>query len=425
MMSSQRTPWTRPICTIALSLLSAHANAQTPAPIAAPVPWTEIAIKSSKLADDRKIFVAIPDGYQGTPRAFAVLILLDADDAPQFGAAIANIRFLTSRRAIQPLIIVGVPNGKDRTHDLTPAATGPNAKQFPTAGGADRFTEFLVDEVMPVVKAQYRTAPYTILAGHSFGGLFAAHVASTHPGVFNAVIAMSPSLWWNDSTVVKSYADGIAHGGASLRFFTTSGGYEGAIDRPTLRFAARLDSLKPSKLAFGHQRYPENSHGLTPMPSLVDGLRFVFQPISLATTTFDQVVVPTSDSATVMRAFAATESAYERGVREFPARELGIGANLPEPYIRQVGTAALNTLHLPNVAAILFARNVELYPQSGAARGNLGDALLARADTAAARTQYAKAIELARAADNTALASALTDKLTKLDDVQQAGRPKP
>lgn len=417
--------WIRPICIVTLLALAPRATAQTPTPSASPNPWTEVAIKSSKLNEDRKIFVATPDGYQGNTRALAVLILLDAEDAPQFGSAIANLRFLASRRAIQPLIIVGVPNGKDRTHDLTPPATGSTTKQFPTAGGADRFAEFLIDDVMPAVKARYRTAPYTILAGHSLGGLFAAYVASTRPGAFNAIVAMSPSLWWNDSTVVKSYADGIARGTAPLRFFTTSGGYEGAIDRPTLRFAARLDSLKPSSLAFGHQRYPENSHGLTPMPSLVDGLRFVFQPISLATTEFDQVVTPSSDSATVMRAFLATEKTYQQGVRQFPATQLGIDENLPEAYIRQVGTVVLSALHLPTVAALVLARDVELYPESPAAHSGLGDVLLARADTKGARAQFTKAIELARNGDNTALTATISDKLKKLDDVQQAGKPKP
>src|SRR6185295_582447 len=114
----------------------------------------------------------------------------DAEDRPQFNLAVANIAFLASRRAIPPLIVVGIPNGKDRTHDLTPAATGPNAQRFPTAGGAGVFADFIVDEVLPRVRAKYRTTNSAILAGHSFGGLLALEVASKKPGVFTGVIAM-------------------------------------------------------------------------------------------------------------------------------------------------------------------------------------------------------------------------------------------
>ena len=77
-----------------------------------------------------------------------------------------NIAFLASRGAIPNLIVVGIGNGKDRTHDLTPAARGKTAKDFPTAGGAESMTSFIVDEVLPRVRSEYRTLPTTVLAGH-------------------------------------------------------------------------------------------------------------------------------------------------------------------------------------------------------------------------------------------------------------------
>ena len=189
--------------TIALAVLASPALAQD-----------TTSFKSTKLDEQRSIYVATPANYAGSTARYPVLLLLDANDRPQFTAAVANIAFLTSRGAVPGLIIVGIPNGKDRTHDMTPPATGAAATNFKTAGGADGWASFLIDEVLPLVRSKYRTQPTTILAGHSFGGLFALHVAATRPGAFTGIVAMSPSLWWNDSTVVASYAGAIAKAAA-------------------------------------------------------------------------------------------------------------------------------------------------------------------------------------------------------------------
>ena len=241
--------------------------------------WKREVLNSKKLNEQRTIYVATPEGYRSETKRYPVLVLLDAEDRFQFNLALANVAFLANRGAIPALIVVGIANGKDRTRDMTPVATGARAKNFPTAGGIGIFADFLVDEVMPLVRSKYRTLPTTILAGHSFGGLVALEVAANKPGVFSGVIAMSPSLWWNDSSGVVGYSNALAKAAKGERVFVTHGGLEPDIDRTAAAFSRRMDSLKPSLTPFGHQRYPEDSHNMTPAPSLVDGLRFVFEPI--------------------------------------------------------------------------------------------------------------------------------------------------
>ena len=237
---------------------------------------TEYTIRSTKLGTPRKIVVVTPQEYSEPESRFGVLVLLDAEDNVQFDAAVANVAFMASRKQIGPLIIVGVPNGRSRTHDLTPRPSARTARENRNAGGAAPMASFIVEEVLPFVRAKYRTVPTAVLAGHSFGGLFALHVAASKPDVFAGIIAMSPALWWNEWTAINAYADSIAQNSPSLRLFATSGGLERDIDVTTRRFAARLDSIKPPTLRFGYKRYPEDTHAMTPLPSLIDGLRFVF-----------------------------------------------------------------------------------------------------------------------------------------------------
>jgi uncharacterized protein len=308
--------------------------------------------------------------------------------ALNFDLAIANVGFLASRGSIPRMIVVGIPNGRDRTHDLTPAATGSAARDFPTAGGAAAFAAFLADEVLPFVRSKYRTLPAAILAGHSFGGLVALEMATKRPGAFTGVIAMSPSLWWNDSSLVATYYDALAKSPKPERLFVTSGGFEGDIDRPTTRLAQRLDSLKSSTIAFGHNRYPQDTHGLTPAPSLVDGLRFVFEPISVANLPISQLG-PHSDSAGVVRALNESIKQYAAGARTF-----GMDERLPEAQVNQLGYAVLQALKNPALAVWVFRKNVDLYPESANVYDSLGDGLLAAGDTTAAKAQFKRAIDL-------------------------------
>jgi predicted alpha/beta superfamily hydrolase len=351
--------------------------------------WTREVLNSKRLNEQRTIYVATPEGYRTGTNRYPVLVILDADDRPQFNLAIANVAFLASRGAIPSLIVVGITNGKDRTHDMTPVTGAAHAKDFPTAGGAAAFADFIVDEVLPLVRSKYRTMPTTLMAGHSFGGLVALEVAARKPSAFSGVIAMSPSLWWNDSSGVVAYSDAIAKASKGERLFVTSGGLEPAIDRTTQYFSRRLDSLKPALVAFGHQRYPEHSHGMTPAPSLVDGLRFVFDPISVAKLPVE-MLGPGTDSAVAVNAFIESKRRYAAG-----ARSIGFDERLPEAETNKLGYGALQMLRNPALAVWVFRQNVELYPESANVYDSLGDGLVAMGDTTAAIAQFRRAVDIA------------------------------
>ncbi len=382
--------------------------------------WTKHSIKSDKLREERDLYVALPNGYASAPlQSYAVLILLDANDAAQFNAAIGNMRFLANNGAIPGLILVGIPNGKDRMRDLTPPATGKTAKDFPTAGGADAFADFIRSEVLPLVRANYRTRPTTVLAGHSAGGLTALHVAANRPGEYAGIIAMSPSLWWNDSTAALQYADAIGRSRVRQRIFATSGRFEEAIDITTKRFAARLESHANTAVAFSYRHYPEDTHGLTPQPSLVDGLRFVFAPIATSKLAIYRLT-PSSDSAALARAIVESEIEYARGARLFGEPE-----KLPEPELNQMGYNVLQGLKLPRSAVSIFRRNAELYPESANVYDSLADGLLAAGDTVAAISELRKAVQIGtRTGDPVTPVS--RDKLSALEKAAaQASKAKP
>src|SRR6476619_7497233 len=65
------------------------------------------------------------------------------------------------------------------------------------SGGGKNFLAFIENELMPHIDAVYPAAPYKVLIGHSFGGLTVIDALANHPGLFNAYIAIDPSMWYD------------------------------------------------------------------------------------------------------------------------------------------------------------------------------------------------------------------------------------
>src|SRR4051794_22189907 len=162
-------------------------------------------ISSKILNEQRKVWIYTPDMTSGdhTPgRRYPVLYLLDGD--AHFLSVVGLVQQLSQANGntVYPeMIIVGIPN-TDRTRDLTPThvisdlpAMDSNSSR--TSGGGENFVAFLEKELMPHIDSAYPTAPYRILVGHSFGGLTVMDVLTNHTKLFNAYIAIDPSMWYD------------------------------------------------------------------------------------------------------------------------------------------------------------------------------------------------------------------------------------
>lgn len=75
-------------------------------------------------------------------------------------------------------------------------------------GGASDFLEVIRKDIMThVEKTLFPNIPLhqgrKALFGHSYGGLFTLNAIFTQPSLFDTFIAASPSIWFNDLSIVK------------------------------------------------------------------------------------------------------------------------------------------------------------------------------------------------------------------------------
>lgn len=157
-----------------------------------------------------RIYVSKPDG-DAPQGGFPVLYVLDGN---AMFAGFAEARRIQSvyDDGLEQLIVVGIGYPNDelydgrRLGDFTPPIQNPVLgdlyKEYPS-GKRDLFEAFLMQKLRPEIARRYSVNPVReSLYGHSLGGLFALHTVFTSPGTFHTVIAASPTIWWDDQTIL-------------------------------------------------------------------------------------------------------------------------------------------------------------------------------------------------------------------------------
>ncbi|UMR32772.1 alpha/beta hydrolase-fold protein [Massilia sp. MB5] len=191
--------------------------------------WVQAALPQARQTDLRsrhtgqhyRIFISIPE----TPAPAAghpVIYALDGNASfpslALMARTVARRSKVTGRNA--PVVVgIGYASGEDydgvaRSRDYTP----PSAKASDKEGGADRFLDFIEQELKPRIAALAKIDPQRqALFGHSYGGLFTLHALFTRPAAFQTFIAASPSIWWGERFILSEQAGLAARAGAATR----------------------------------------------------------------------------------------------------------------------------------------------------------------------------------------------------------------
>jgi len=371
-------------------------------------------IHSTVLGEDRPYLVYEQPGSHG--QSMPLIVLLDGDG--HFHHATGAVRFLTDQGRLPPLRVVAVPNTSDRTRDLTPAVVSDTAQRTatPTAGGADRMLRFLSDELVPAVERDYGPAPYRVLIGHSLGGLVAAYALLTRPEVFQAYIAISPSMWWDHQRLIDSLAARLSRQ-PPLRgwFYATIGALEPA-DRmiaPFQRMEGVMRDHAPPTLEWRFSLLPGEDHGSTPHRSIYDGLETIFRPFRIPPDSFVALGI----------------AGLDRRYAELRAR-FGYPDRTPEAALNVLGYQLLADSQESRHALALepLRENVRRYPRSANTYDSMGDAFRALGNKEAAITCFAASVRMGRALPDSGtvvIGSAIAPvSLGKMSDVaRELGRP--
>ena len=238
-------------------------------------------IHSKVLNETRSLLVATPEGYDQETDRYPVLYLLDGDE--NFVQTVGIARSLTESDRIPPMLVVGIAN-TERTRDLTPPTQVETELRFhPKNGGADKFLQFISSELIAYVDKHYRTRPYKVLVGHSIGGLFAVYTLASSPTLFNAHIAIDPTLSWNNqATVTKLEAVFKETRELTSDLYITATDEGGPALSADYKLCGILNQRTPKEFRWTFKQMPGETHTSIPHQSIYSGLDTIFDGWHLA-----------------------------------------------------------------------------------------------------------------------------------------------
>ncbi|WP_343663393.1 alpha/beta hydrolase [Chryseobacterium mucoviscidosis] len=158
-------------------------------------------IQSKILNEERTLNIYLPQNFDKT-KSYPIIYLLDGSMNEDFIHVTGLVQFFNQMYSMPETIVVGIAN-IDRKKDFTFHTDLKDLqKDYPTTGHSDKFINFLDKELKPYIESHFRTTD-KYLFGQSLGGLLATEILLKNPEMFNNYFIISPSLWWDNESLLK------------------------------------------------------------------------------------------------------------------------------------------------------------------------------------------------------------------------------
>lgn len=247
---------------------------------------TQHKIQSDILKEERPVIISLPIGYNDNQAEYPVLYVLDG--LQNIKHIVGTVELLTESGLIPPIIVVGIES-LDRNRDFTPSKAGEDLQGstgnsgIPQSGGAPKFLEFLSEELIPFVDNNYRTHPYRILEGHSFGGLFSVYTLMENPELFDAFIIQAPALWWNKEEMTEK-AKTFFKSNRILNktvYFGIGGGDGWGMQQELIRYVDVVKQHQSKNFRWLHEEVGDEGHMASRLLLNYNGLKFLFSDLKI------------------------------------------------------------------------------------------------------------------------------------------------
>ena len=327
-------------------------------------------IKSLILNEEREISVYLPEDYMISSQEYPVIYLLDG--RTHFHHVTGAVDYLSDAGITPKMIVVSIHN-VDRNRDFSPIAV----ETIPTSGGADKFLQFLKDELDPYIDKKFRTSDFSILIGHSFGGTFVAYTLLTQPNLIDGYIAISPYLQYADNFLVNKSKELLKSNYQHPKYFYMSVGDEPNYFPALDEFSTIVRQQSKEAITLSYEKMKDEDHGSIPYLSVYKGLRFIFSDWQLP------------------------PEAMNKGLEEIDhhyrtvSKKYGYEINTPENIINRLGYTYLQKQDISKAIEV-FSENVKRFPNSGNVYDSLGEAYENNNQLELAEQNYMKAWELGK-----------------------------
>lgn len=262
---------------------------------------------SDILKASREYYVQLPESFDAeSKKKYPVLYVLDGEYLMEAATAVHKYYW---GGFMPEMVVVGIANLGNRNRDLI-------------TDSAAYFTAFLEEELIPHIEAAYPVTGYRSLIGHSYSGYFTISTLLNYPDLFENYLAIDPSLDFDGQKLLKRAKENFASKsfeGKSL--FVSLGGQLhnqnpeininnvmqdtselSLFARSNIELAQSAESHSQNGLNFQWKFYPIDLHMTIPLPSIMDGLIFLFDWYQMEDTDkFNDPETPAEELVKVVR----------------------------------------------------------------------------------------------------------------------------
>ncbi|UTY57799.1 alpha/beta hydrolase [Massilia sp. erpn] len=236
-------------------------------------------IDSRHLGETRRINVYMARGWNDAPDApLPVLYMPDGGLAEDFLHVAGLLQVSVANGTMRSFMLVGIENTQ-RRRDLTGPTEDPEDRKIaPVVGGSAAYRSFIREELMPQVKARYRTTQESAIIGESLAGLFVMETFLQEPQLFDTYIAIDPSLWWNKRRLLQEASARLrAHKRLDKTLYVAASGEKG-MPELAQELEAALAGNKVEGLRWQLAPLPDETHLTVYHPAALRAFRSAFKP---------------------------------------------------------------------------------------------------------------------------------------------------
>ncbi|MDP2413142.1 alpha/beta hydrolase [Daejeonella sp.] len=244
-------------------------------------------INSLELAEKRTLNIYLPAGYSRADSSrYPVIYLLDgsADEDFIHVAGLVQFNNFPWINRLPESIVVGIAN-INRKRDFTyPSSIEEDKKQFPGTGHSDKFIAFIEKELQPFIEKEYNVNDSKMIIGQSLGGLLATEILMKKPELFNKYIIISPSLWWDNGSLLKQNSSLLSEGFSQSTGIYIGVGKEGLSPGNTPHVMEMDANLLAEKLKAGKSKtvqvhfdyLPDEDHATITHQAIFNAFRLLY-----------------------------------------------------------------------------------------------------------------------------------------------------
>lgn len=244
-------------------------------------------IQSLQLGEKRIVNIYLPEDYDKNDTIqYPVIYLLDGSADEDFIHVVGLVQFYNFPwiNRVPKSIVVGIAN-VDRKRDFTfPSTIEEEKKQFPTTGHSDKFIAFIEKELQPFIEKKYKGNKSRTIIGQSLGGLLATEILLKKPTLFDRYIIVSPSLWWNNGSLLNLESDLLKDNFAQKTGIYIGVGKEGLAPGPNPHvmevdanlLAEKIQNTKSETVQVYFDYLPQEDHATIDHQAVFNAFRMLY-----------------------------------------------------------------------------------------------------------------------------------------------------